>query len=85
MCEKTLEFLHTAVPYIPDEDLLDQRMVHYAYMYGDENARNAMRQALNGISLPVEFTQEESENFAYRVHTLLKSNTAINWLNQLEA
>ena len=84
MCEKSLEFLYNAVPYIPDEDPLDQRIVCYAHKYGDENTRDAMRHALNGISVPVEFTQEESEAFAYRTLTYLRELPWVKWLESLE-
>ena len=84
MDELSLNYLNGFVPYIPNEDILDLIIRQYARQYGDVATKAAMRRVRKGIPGQVEFTQEESEDFAYRVLTLLRSKPSVNWLYQCE-
>lgn len=82
MFGKSLEYLHSFVPYIPDEDPLDLHIRQYALKYGDDATKAAMRYARKGIPGQVEFTQQESEDFAYRTLKYLKGMSSVNWLDK---
>lgn len=84
MFYKSIDYLNNFVPYIPDGDALDDRIRQYAKIYGDEATKAAMRRARKGIRGQVEFTQQESEDFAYRVLKFLRGRPCMKWLYQYE-
>lgn len=84
MPESSLNYLGNFLPYIPDEDPIDIIIRQYARQYGDEATKAAMRRARKGIRGRVEFSQQESEDYAYRVLRLLRGMSSVNWLDQYE-
>ena len=84
MDELSLNYLNGFVPYIPNEDILDLIIRQYARQYGDVATKAAMRRARKGIPGQVEFTQQESEDFAYRTLKYLKGRPSTNWMDKFQ-
>lgn len=80
MEEKSINYLSSFVPYIPNEDPLYLRIRQYTRQYGDEATKAAMRRARKGIRGQVEFSQQESDAFACKTLMLLRGMPSVNWM-----